>query len=255
MKKIVKGVEPSGLAAYRTTNPNGAWSNFTKRPKRRNDVQQQLRQDQGGLCAYCEIDLKPADNTGDADFRVEHFHPKSDRSTGHNWHLDWQNLLGCCHGGSQGNVVEAARRYTSPDYSCDVPKDNNDWDVVILNPLNMPAYPLLFQFFRKDGAMSVDRRCCVAAEIDVAMAQSTIDRLHLDSARLRNLRKAVLDKVNDELNQLVTSGYDIDAARNRIAKALMKKDSHGHWPTFFSASRYYLGSAAETQLESIGYLG
>lgn len=254
MKKIVKGAEPDGLAVYRVANPNDTWDNFTDDSSRRDDVHKQLKQDQGGLCAYCEVDLKPA-GIGVADFRVEHFHPKSDSNIENNWHLDWGNLLACCHGGSQRYVVDAEQRYTSPDNSCDVPKGENVWDAVILNPLHIPASPCLFRFVRSDGSMSVDNQRCVDVGVDAVKAQNTIDMLRLDSVRLRILRKAELDRVSDELSQLMEGGSSIGAARQKLAKALMKKDAHGNWPKFFSALRCYLGRAAEAQLNGIEYVG
>ena len=56
---------------------------------------------------------------------MEHFYPKSETDFAvHNYHLDWQNLLGVCHGGSQPNVEDAEERFSKRkiDRSCDVPK-------------------------------------------------------------------------------------------------------------------------------------
>ncbi|MGO3408549.1 hypothetical protein [Marinomonas sp.] len=71
-----------------------------------------------------------------------------DNTPSRNWHLDWQNLLGCCHGGSQRNVVDASQRFTSPESSCDVPKGEKNLDDVILNPLHIPAFPKFFTSIR-----------------------------------------------------------------------------------------------------------
>jgi uncharacterized protein (TIGR02646 family) len=218
-------------------------------------VQQRLLSDQGGICAYCEIDLKGSDAHAHADLRVEHFHPKSDRSTPHNWHLDWQNLLAVCHGGSQRDVVDAAQRFTSPDHSCDVPKLDNDWDALICNPLHLPARPALFRFERSSGAMNVDRAACLAAGVDAERAQATIGNLQLDGRRLRDLRKPVLEKLNEELYSLTAAGMPLPDARQRLARILLRRDAEGRWPAFFSAIRSYLGEAAEQQLRAIGYRG
>lgn len=255
MKNIVKGAEPVALAQYAATHPHNSWDQLRKDLPLRRAVQQRLSKDQGGLCAYCEVDLKPATDNGQADLRVEHFHPKSDQVAGHNWHLDWQNLLAVCHGGSQADVVDAAQRHTSPNHSCDVPKGNNDWDTTILNPLQVPSYPCLFQFDRSSGAMQVDRNNCQMAAIDAAKAQATVDNLHLDSARLRNLRKPVLDKLNEQLRNMGHAGIPLEEARQRLARATLTKNANQHWPSFFSAIRNYLGEAAERQLQAIGYRG
>lgn len=255
MKRIIKTEEPALLISYRTNNPNGRWQGCKNNQNRREQIQQYLLNDQGGLCAYCEVDLKMANAQGVADFRVEHFHPKSDISTDHNWHLDWQNLLACCHGGSRPDVVDEAERASSPDHSCDVPKADHDWDELILNPLQLAASPCLFRYSRATGAVSVDDDNCETAGVDSTKAQNNIDYLRLDANRLKRLRKAELDRVNEQLRQLVQNGITLEAARDKLARALIKKDVNGHWPRFFSALRHYLGAAAEQQLVTIGYLG
>ena len=255
MKKVSKGSEPAKLAAFRNRNPHSEWAAFKSNKLAKQELQQKVKGDQGGLCAYCEINLKEADSSGEADFRVEHFHPKSDNSTPYNWHLDWQNLLGCCHGGSQSNVVESNDRFSSPDHSCDVPKADNDWDQIILNPISIPSSSCLFSFARADGSISVNHATCDQENVDKVKAQATIDNLRLDSPRLRRLRKATLDGVNASLGQLMQQGLSIEDARAQLAKGLLKKNSDGHWPRFFSSLRDYLGDAAEQQLNNIGYSG
>lgn len=255
MKNIVKGAEPLALTQYAAAHPHNSWEQFRDKKPRRNAVQQKLLVDQGGLCAYCEIDLKPANGNAKADLRVEHFHPKSDQTAGHNWHLDWQNLLAVCHGGSRPDIVDAAQRHTSPNHSCDVPKEDNDWDAIILNPLQLPASPGIFRFDRSNGAMQVDQHKCQIATVDIAKAQATINNLQLDSPRLRNLRKPILDKLNQQLRSMVQSGLPLHEARQRLARAILTKCPNQQWPAFFSAIRHYLGEAAEHQLQAIGYRG
>lgn len=255
MKKIQKCAEPDKLKQYRQLNPTNTWEQCRRNKNCRVQIQDQLKLDQGGLCAYCEIDLKPADGNDAADLRIEHFHPKTDASTQHNWHLDWQNLLACCHGGSRSDVVDSTSRYTSPDHSCDVPKGQNDWDNIILNPLHLPAFPCPFKFNRTDGSISVNVTHCQQAGVDEGKAQATIDNLRLDAKRLRDLRKPVLDELNEQLRKMVLTGYTVEEARIRLTKAVLKKDNHGHWPVFFSAIRSYLGAAAEQQLNTINYNG
>jgi hypothetical protein len=152
-------------------------------------------------------------------------------------------------------VIDAAKRFTKPDFSCDVPKGDNNWDNVILNPLNMPTFPCLFQYDRATGGISVNPTACQQAAIDIGKAQATVDKLCLDAARLRDLRKPVLDQVNDQIRHLVALGYTPEQARSRLAQALLRQDANNHWPAFFSAIRSYLGAAAEEQLQAINYNG
>jgi len=255
MKAVIKGFEPQKLATYRTNCSTRTWEQFISKKERKKETQRQLVADQGGICAYCEVNLKPASVNRVSDLRVEHFHPKSDNSSPYNWGLDWQNLLACCHGGSQRNVVDASERFSSPDHSCDVPKGKKDLDNVILNPLHLPAFPCLFKIERSSGQISVDSKNCTSAGISEVKAQATIDELRLDAERLRIMRKGELNRINEQLRELMARGKTDSEARDHLAKALLRKDSNNHWPKFFTSIRSYLGSSAETQLQLINYLG
>lgn len=255
MKKVLKGPEPHLLQTYRQQHSLNTWEQYKRDDARKKAVFDTLKHDQAGICAYCEIKLLPTDQSGEADFRVEHFHPKSDHTTAHNWHLDWQNLLGCCHGGSQRNVVDGANRFTKGDYSCDVPKGNKDLDGIILNPLHVPAFPPLFVTERSTGCLKVHGQNCQSATVSAQQAAATIAELRLDSARLNRFRKTLLDEINQQLTQLIRTGLSVDAARTKLARILLTKDAQQHWPAFFSSIRSYLGSAAEAHLHDIGYAG
>ncbi len=256
MKKILKGNEPERLKAYKEQSPNNTWAQFSREKKRKEPVDKQLKKDQGGLCAYCEIDLRDATITGKADFRVEHFHPKSDKTSGHNWGLDWQNLCACCHGGSQKNVVEAHQRYTAPQLSCDAAKANKNLDGLILNPLrDIPAFPPLFTCQRFTGEVSPHLKNCQDAHISEEIVQNTIHKLKLNSDRLNALRKAKLNHIHDKISKELATGQKIQDVLAKYAQITLRKDLDGKWPSFFSSIRSYLGSAAEEHLQHIGYDG
>jgi uncharacterized protein (TIGR02646 family) len=255
MKKVLKGAEPDLLRSYRERNSANTWDHFKRSDARKEAVSGQLKRDQAGLCAYCEIKLLPKTHEGEADFRVEHFHPKSDTTTRHNWHLDWQNLLGCCHGGSQKNIVDEAARFGHGDHSCDVPKGNIDLDAIILNPLHLPAFPALFAAERSTGRLNVNVENCQVATISAARAAATITELRLDSARLNRFRKKILDELNLQMRQLTGIGLSVEEAQVRLAKIFLCKDTQQHWPAFFTTIRSYLGTGAETHLDNINYSG
>lgn len=263
MKRVVKGVEPSILLRFRTKNSSRNWDQFKRysaayraiSPSHYDPLADQLKLDQGGLCGYCEINLIEKDSSGGADFRVEHFHPKSDTSTRHNWHLDWNNLLGCCHGGSQRDVAGGGNRFTSPDNSCDVPKGDKNLDAIILNPLHIPAFPRLFDCIRITGKLSVNSVNCQLANVSETQAANTISELKLDAPRLNKFRKQVLDKINDELRNSVAQGLSIGQARMRLAQVYLCKNTNMHWPAFFTSIRCYLGVEAEQHLRNIGFNG
>ncbi|WP_442915644.1 retron system putative HNH endonuclease [Marinobacter sp. C2H3] len=214
-----------------------------------------MRADQGFLCAYCEIDLIEKAANGDADFRVEHFHPKSDHKGPLNWNLEWQNLLGCCHGGSQRTVADAATRFTSPDTSCDIPKADKNLDGVILNPIHLPAFPAVFSCSRSTGELSVLAAHCVKAGVNVQQAEQTIRELNLNAPRLNRLRQQVLNQLNRDLQTLLQRGVAMGNARQQLAAVYLTKSANGKWRAFFTAIRSYLGSDAERHLKRSGYRG
>ncbi|MNC57260.1 hypothetical protein D3C77_699720 [compost metagenome] len=80
------------------------------------------------------------------------------------------------------------------------------------------------------------------------MARKTIDELNLNSPRLTRARKAVLDSLNNNIQDIVNSGRTIDYAIGLIAKSVLRKNRAGDWPSFFSAIRFYLGQQAEENL-------
>ena len=92
MKRVYKSpVTPERLHNYAQAFPDETWEHFRRRNRRGyREVKQQLLQDQHGLCAYCEISIKLAENEDNVDdFRVEHFFPKvGTQLSGHNYHLD-----------------------------------------------------------------------------------------------------------------------------------------------------------------------
>jgi len=258
MKKVPKGDEPIELLAYRNNNPQNSWNQFTKSNKRRKDLQKHLLKDQGGLCAYCEIKLiLLEDSPSTSDFRVEHFHPKSDESSAHNWHLDWMNILACCHGGSSRNVSDPSRfTENHAERSCDVPKANQLWDDEILNPLALPANISLFECKRSNGEISPINENCISEGVDVNHANASVERLQLNANRLCHFRKKALNNLNETLQKMcLQGGLELEDARNKLAKATLIKDKDGRWPAFFSAIRSYLGSAAELHLKEIHYDG
>jgi uncharacterized protein (TIGR02646 family) len=205
MKTCLKGTIPALLEQYQTDKPSANWEQFKNECQQGyKEVQAQLQLDQGNLCCYCEIDMKQAWCNGKDDFRVEHFHPKSDTgNSSHNWALNWQNMLGCCHGGSENTVTDSKNRFISnhAERHSDVLKENLDWDNEILNSLKIPVFPILFQANRRDGSLSVLEDHCRDAGVDIEKANNCLhpEKLNLNSVRLNSLRKATLDALTIKL--------------------------------------------------------
>ena len=114
MKLINKKFGPRKLKKYRKKHPMETWGNAPK----------QLRKS----CRH-----------------------KSDTvSTGKNWHLDWKNMLAACNGQTDENK---RIKYAHPNnLSCDSYKNyliqKNKLPIqcegLIMNPLQIPAFPNLF---------------------------------------------------------------------------------------------------------------
>jgi uncharacterized protein (TIGR02646 family) len=263
MKKIIKSAEAPGLlAAYLEANPEDDWDQFRgNAPDGYQAVKASLNRDQLGLCAYCEIDLVSGNGQALDDFRVEHFFPKKPHTPPPNRSLDWNNLLAVCTGGNFRSLA-AKGRFTSPDCSCDVPKENKDWTGSILNPLiDVPAFPRLFCYVEQSGSMAVDEALC-PPELK-SKAEATIQLLHLSPiptakipcSRLERFRIAIFDMLREEIGELLQAGLDEPTAAARLAEVHFSDNKDKPWPAFFTCIRWYLGTAAETRLREIGFNG
>lgn len=259
MKKIIKSVEPQSLTDYRALYPTDDWKKgFSKNAGREGvtAVRNSLLQEQGGLCVYCEIDLKISENANN-DFRVEHFYPDNPETTasrvgdGVNYSLHWDNLFGCCHGGSVSTVVDNSVRCNPPDYHCDIHKANNDLTDFLLNPLtDVPSFPAIFTF-NEDGKIFINEGL---DDVLIDRATRTIESLRLNSATLDKLREAVISKLNDELLAMQERGDELGYSLCFLAETYLSKNEGGKYNSpFFSAVRWYLGPDAETFLERVGY--
>ncbi|MGS1070805.1 retron system putative HNH endonuclease [Burkholderia glumae] len=253
MKRVTKAaVAPSLLRRFSAARPDADWDQFRQSDGRYRETAAQIRLDQRGICAYCEIDLLKADAPNKLpDFRIEHFHPKAPHAPPPNWATDWTNLLGSCHGGSQRDVADP-NRFTPPDFSCDVPKADNDWTADIFNPLtDVPAFPRFFKYVESDGAIAVDTDLC--PEPVVGKATETIKRLNLNASRLTRMRQAVIAGLRDQIAMLLEAGATVEDASKQLSSAMFPSDADGEWPAFFTCIRWYLGSSAEDRLVEVGY--
>lgn len=240
-----KATPPAKLAEFVRARPHADWDEFRKKPGRYQQVVKQLKQDQQGLCAYCEIELREATGDGTvADMRVEHFHPQKPHNPPPNWALDWQNLLACCQGGSARDVVDAGQRFTAPDLSCDAAKGDADLSALILNPLtDIPHAPIWFEYRESTGEIVPGAECPPEWQ---QKAQDTIQYLRLNAPRLLRLRRAVLEGLSEKLSAMLESGMELEESLSQLAKALFVTNQP---PAFFTCVRGYLGQAAEQRLQ------
>jgi hypothetical protein len=164
--------------------------------------------------------------------------------------------LAVCHGGSQNSLAShIADRYTNPDHSCDVPKQDNDWRNEILDPQTIPAFPSLFSFIEQGemaGTMQVADTC--PPEL-TPLAQQSIEKLRLNAKRLCTRRKPVIDALRESFDFLLAEGYDFESALQELAQSQLRKNANQCWPKHFSCIRWFLDEPAEEQLRRIDYQG
>lgn len=255
MKKCNKSnPEPECLSSFRTNNPTGTWEQFRDGlPECYSSIRISTRNDQGGLCAYCEIRLNPNNE------QIAHFHPKSDTSTSHNWALDWANLWLACKGGSQ-TWMSHEHHHLPPlpeNLSCDECKGANVLDGSVFAPHEFPAFPRVFRYEQQPDRIEihVDEEACEGAALDISKVQKTIGEFNLNCTRLAKARLALHSQLEKAVKQLRESGRDPRPGLTRLAQKHLAKDSNGHWPQFFTLIRWRFRSFAEEYLQSIGYEG
>lgn len=273
MKTIAKSPPPNELTAFFALCPAAAWDpdfrDYAVPPNATGhdykQIKQRLLADQGGLCAYCE---RPLGNLGPNLQRVEHYHPKSDKSVpGINWGLCWTNVIAVCTGGENADK----QIYPLPtNLSCDSHK--NYWlkklnpapDALLKllsdlqNPLTLAPFPCPFGFDRLTGRLTVDKTTCSA--IDAALrlaADSTFTSLDATINSALNLN---CDRLcTDRLQVLIQYNQEVEKARKlrdkNYSQKIAAKWFGSKWPSYFTTRRILLGQVAETHLQTLAYQG
>ncbi len=96
--------------------------------------------------------------------------------------------------------------------------------------------------------MDVNECVCEAQGLDVEMARKTIEELNLNSPRLMRARKVILEDLNSRITERVRFGQTIEQACSSLVASVLRQNRAGDWPSFFSATRFYLGLQAEVVL-------
>jgi uncharacterized protein (TIGR02646 family) len=244
VKRVVRPAEPSALTAFRDAHPDGTWDDA--RAERVNEpVFDALAAAQGGLCAYCEIDIRRPGYG-----QVEHVRAKSASTTAHNLHLDFANLLAACEGGARPDLDTSVQKRTLPPLEatrhCGQLKEDLDPTDRMLDPsCDVPPFPSLWTI-TFDGAIRVDEVRCRDAGVDVEVARRTIETLGLDRAGLRIQRRAVIVELDAHLRDDEVAGDDdaLMSGLRRVAEAQLLPD-RGRLQPFWSTIRSWGGSAVE----------
>lgn len=251
MKPIVKGPCPQPLSDWAIAHPDASWEQM------RNDngdggnaaykeCRKKLWDDQQHICAYCECSL-PDD--APHNWRVEHFHPKSDRKI-KNWDLDWRNLLLVCLGGQKdGDPLPE-------NLSCDGSKGNTICDKIMLNPLDLPPFPPVFVLDKSNGSFAPNESFCqqhpkLFDNISThTVLENTIRILNLNCYRLRTLRLHILHALEKDKKQMREKHILPSKGLATLAEKHLKLVK-----PFFSTRRLCLGESAEKYLRGINFKG
>ncbi|MFG0411102.1 retron system putative HNH endonuclease [Pseudomonas sp. FYR_11] len=265
MKQVIRLDEPDELAGYRAGNLRSTWDQMRGDATGRTAyeaIRFRLVNGQGGLCGYCEIDIRDNDSLK---CRVEHFHPKSDTATAHNWALDWQNMIAVCMGGSQRHVPAPYALDPLPsNLSCDAYKDQmigtgklaESCEGWVINPTNLPSFPSLFFLERSTGRLLPDEQACARTALPgnkhpstQELVQHTIDMLNLNCVRLCEARLRVHWDIERNKKSLRLQNIRPEEALRSLAERYYRQ----RWPGFFTTIRFCLGNTAEQYLSDIGF--
>ena len=262
MKKINKTPGPNALTRYAQHHPLDRWDPDFKNSNAGTEYQalrEQMLADQGGLCGYCEVRVAdlPAHKQ-----RVEHFHSKSDSAAGgKNWGLDWDNIFAVCTGGSH---ADRAIHPLPRNLSCDSHKEHAiakgcvplACEGNVINPLEMLAFPRLFDFDRRTGKLLPNTDACSQAEFrgnrfdsTEELVENTIKVLNLNCDRLNKQRLEVLHTYNREIKKAKQT------QDKKIFQTLSKRWFGNKWHSFFTTRRALLKDHAESYLIAIGFNG
>jgi uncharacterized protein (TIGR02646 family) len=160
MRQINKGIEPVSL----TTHRNKAHANYDNYPDK-DDVRQALCWEQRGICCYCMGPIEPLIGK----MKIEHFKCQNDFE---DEDLIYRNMLGAC----MGNEGQAEKHQ-----HCDTFKDDKALQFYPPDQLRDIGASIWYKIDGTIGAYNTD----LDTEIEKV--------LNLNTAKLKNNRKAVLD--------------------------------------------------------------
>ncbi|HAS8402946.1 TPA: TIGR02646 family protein [Vibrio vulnificus] len=247
MRKINKSQAPNELTIYAISNPDDTWDNFRGNNSRdAKKIKNKIFSEQNYICAYCEIDLCE-DNVFEHHRRVEHFNSKSGWVVGDalpNWHLDWNNVIGVCIGGTDRNNTE---QFVMPDNkSCDSYKEHLEtnhgegkrWLGKIVSPLENNLSSDMFNFSLATGMLEVNvgttnlktfthNNFATSSEL----LESTIEKLNLNCDRL-NLARLEIHISFEKLIASFKKTKDI-----KKFKFMLRKWAGGDGPLYFQTTR------------------
>ncbi|MEO0043858.1 MAG: hypothetical protein RL329_3306 [Bacteroidota bacterium] len=152
------------------------WDKLKSKPLIFNILRENLLQEQGYLCCYCQQKISLEAKT----MVIEHLLPRVTEPT---LLFEYNNLLASCLGGKQGDDEVTQQKY------CDNHRSNKHLDIT---PLQIDCNQY-FDYIEMDEGIKI---IGLSAE-----AEHTIEILNLNASKLRRLRGAFVQTFLEDLNK------------------------------------------------------
>ncbi len=159
--------------------------------------------------------------------------------------------------GSEKYILQGKRFIEGKEHRhCDILKGEYNWDDIILNPLDIPAFPPIFHV-SANGKMNVIEENCNQRNIDIQKANNCLDekKLNLNAPKLMEWRESVIDNLRNEINELFKTSQDLAYSVTVVLSAHLSKNSKNNYSSFFTTIRSYFEKDAEKFLNENGYDG
>lgn len=208
MINIKKEKEPSSLTQYKQQlDASFDGANFTPV---KNDIRNQLLEEQGYLCAYCMQRLE----NDCLKVKIEHWHCQDNYPEEQ---LEYKNMLAVCLG-NQGNPIEKQH--------CDTLKGNKD---LIYHPAN-PQHNIEDKIkYLGDGTIRSD---------DMTLNKELDTVLNLNYFMLKQNRKEVLNSIFKALN--CEKGTRTKIELRKILEKWLNKNQQGKFEEYCGVAIYYI---------------
>lgn len=190
MKLIVKQTEPKEWTEYRKT-PGAVYQS-------KKCLREALYREQGGICAYCMQRLKNeyAEKEGDLEIsnRVEHIKCRDNYPE---LQLDYQNMVLCCNGKTNGSIVH-----------CDRKKGNKE---ISLSPLNSDFTDIIS--YKSNGTICISMSSWQKEMDEILNLNAGILKANR-AAALKGVKKRLISKKWEwsELKKEFTNWNSVDAS-------------------------------------------
>lgn len=190
---IKKYSQPNSLIKYKKSEKYPTYETVPTNIK--NDIKQQLIEEQGYICAYCMKRIKKDDTS-----TIEHYIPRNGKNGNPDKQLDYNNLLAVCDG-NRG----------SKNLTCDASKGS---DLITVNPLSETSVQQIK--YKSDGTIYSNNQA-INHDLDIT--------LNLNYITIKSNRKSALDILKKKLINAKNTGDWSNVAKkyyNKLNQAQMK---------------------------------